>query len=447
MTTDPGDLVFDPTCGSGTTATVAEQWGRRWITIDTSRVALALARARIMSAKYPSYLLRDTPEGEAKEREVTGRVPPKDGMPQAHAGRIRDGFVYERVPHITLGSIANNPKIEAIWERAQETLEPLRHALNEHIDRTGERASSSDAGEDGPWEEWEIPRQPGDPWPEDATKEHAKAADASKSKTARKTALGKLNKALRRAYELDALPKHPIDLWEDEEAVRLHAAWWEARIERQREIDASIARRADVELLYDRPYEDTSKVRVAGPFTVESLSPHRMVSPDDFDEMTDDPGGILEALHEADPEAHPAPKARNKAPRSVPERDFAQMVLDNLAQAGVQQATKDERIRFDAIEPWAGEMRGRDRHLHGRRGRWGGGAPRNKAIMIGPEFGTIARPDHRARRRTRPLRRQVRHAHRLRLRLRRPHDRAYQARPPAHPEGAHEPRPAHEPPT
>ena len=71
MTTDPGDLVLDPTCGSGTTAYVAEQWGRRWITIDTSRVALALARARIMGARYPYYLLADSPEGQRKEGEVS----------------------------------------------------------------------------------------------------------------------------------------------------------------------------------------------------------------------------------------------------------------------------------------------------------------------------------------------------------------------------------------
>ena len=75
MTTDPGDLVLDPTCGSGTTAYVAEQWGRRWITIDTSRVALALARARIMGARYPYYLLADSPEGQAKLAEVERREP------------------------------------------------------------------------------------------------------------------------------------------------------------------------------------------------------------------------------------------------------------------------------------------------------------------------------------------------------------------------------------
>jgi adenine-specific DNA-methyltransferase len=126
MTTDPGDLVLDPTCGSGTTGYVAEQWGRRWITIDTSRVALALARARIMGARYPYYLLADSPEGQRKEAEVTG-TPPKDTP--AHDD-IRQGFVYERVPHITLKSIANNAEIDVIWERSQEILESLRSRLN-----------------------------------------------------------------------------------------------------------------------------------------------------------------------------------------------------------------------------------------------------------------------------------------------------------------------------
>ena len=115
MATDPGDLVLDPTCGSGTTAFVAEQWGRRWITIDTSRVALALARARIMGARYPYYLLADSPEGLRKEAEVSRtRV-----RRQADARQRPPGFVYERVPHITLKSIANNAEIDVIYDEHQ----------------------------------------------------------------------------------------------------------------------------------------------------------------------------------------------------------------------------------------------------------------------------------------------------------------------------------------
>jgi adenine-specific DNA-methyltransferase len=148
MTTDPGDLVLDPTCGSGTTAYVAEQWGRRWITIDTSRVTLALARARIMGARYPFYLLADSRDGQLKEAEVTRTAPSS----QPVHGNIRHGFVYERLPHITLKSIANNAEIDVIWDKWQETLEPLREQLDAALKKQ--------------WQEWEIPREADEAWPE-----------------------------------------------------------------------------------------------------------------------------------------------------------------------------------------------------------------------------------------------------------------------------------------
>jgi adenine-specific DNA-methyltransferase len=128
MTTDPGDLVLDPTCGSGTTAYVAEQWGRRWITIDTSRVALALARSRIMGARYPYYLLADSEEGYHKEMELGGS--PANAGDKKFYNRLRHGFVYERVPHITLKSIANNAEIEVIWEKYQPKVEAALVDLN-----------------------------------------------------------------------------------------------------------------------------------------------------------------------------------------------------------------------------------------------------------------------------------------------------------------------------
>jgi adenine-specific DNA-methyltransferase len=140
LATDPGDLVLDPTCGSGTTAYVAEQWGRRWITLDTSRVALALARARIMGARYPYYLLADSRDGQIKEAEVTRTAPSS----QPTRGNLRHGFVYERVPHITLKSIANNAEIDVIWDKWQAKLEPMREQLNQALGMH--------------WQEWEIPR-------------------------------------------------------------------------------------------------------------------------------------------------------------------------------------------------------------------------------------------------------------------------------------------------
>jgi len=124
MTTDPGDLVVDPTCGSGTTAFVAEQWGRRWITIDTSRVALALARQRLMGAKFPFYLLADSEAGRRKESEASQKLLP----PATTSKDIRQGFVYERVQHITLRSIANNPDIREGMSREEVDACIHRHA-------------------------------------------------------------------------------------------------------------------------------------------------------------------------------------------------------------------------------------------------------------------------------------------------------------------------------
>lgn len=126
MTSDPGDIVLDPTCGSGTTGLVAENWGRRWITIDTSRVALALARARIMGYRFPYYLLADSAEGKKKEAELANTT----FTSQSFNNNIRHGFVFERVPHITLKSIANNAEIDTIWEKHQSCMEPLREQLN-----------------------------------------------------------------------------------------------------------------------------------------------------------------------------------------------------------------------------------------------------------------------------------------------------------------------------
>ena len=300
MTTDPGDLVLDPTCGSGTTATVAEQWGRRWVTIDTSRVALALARARVMGARYPFYLLADSREGQLKEAEVTHTAPSS----QSVHGNIRHGFVYDRVPHITLKSIANNAEIDVIWDQWQIKLEPFRESLNAILEKS--------------LHEWEIPREADAQWPEAAKK--------------------------------------------------LHANWWQARIARQQEIDKSIAAKAEFEYLYDKPYDNKKSVRVAGPFTVESLSPHRMLGVDENDELIDN--------------------LKQGRPEYGAKQSFPQMILDNLKTAGVQQAHKEDRITFTALTPWAGEG------LVCAEGRYMEGDVEKRAgVFIGPEFGTVQRSD------------------------------------------------------
>ena len=382
MATDPGDLVLDPTCGSGTTAYVAEQWGRRWITLDTSRVSLALARARIMGARYPYYLLADSPEGQQKEAEVT-RTAKSSALPR---GRINLGFVYQRVPHITLKSIANNPEIDEIWERFQPELEALRSQLNDTLRADFEISSG--------FEEWQIPREPGFPWPEDQAKLHAKlvamkaAADSDEKITEKKllTALRKLNEArfgkeLARYFSLDSVPEKAFDLWADtnfdanQQAIELHKQWWTLRIQRQQEMDASIAARADQEYLYDKPYEDKKRVRVAGPFTVESLSPHRALGVDENDELIDPLMDQSEAYADT--------------------QTFVNIMLETLKVAGVQQAHKEDKIQFSSLEIWPGAYI----NAVGRvavEEKAEGSEPyqeQRAAIFVGPEFGTVSRAD------------------------------------------------------
>ncbi|PKP68490.1 MAG: site-specific DNA-methyltransferase [Alphaproteobacteria bacterium HGW-Alphaproteobacteria-4] len=341
MTTDPGDLVLDPTCGSGTTAYVAEQWGRRWITIDTSRVAIALARSRLMGARYPYYLLADSKDGQVKEADVTRSVPKSTPT----FGNIRHGFVYDRVPHITLKSIANNAEIDVIWDRMQPAVdvavEALNTALSSHATpfkvETGGRAGvaidfratgevklpSGEPAPAGGLMEWEIPREAPSGWP-------ATAQSALKT-------------------------------------------FWTARITRQREIDASIAAKAEFEFLYDKPFADSGKTRVAGPFTVESLSPHRTLAVDWDDELID----TFDA----------AEGRRKKAERGDSFTDFAHMILENLKAAGVQQAHKEDRITFTSLKGWPGNWIAAEGTF------MEGDTQRRAGVFIGPEFGTVSRPD------------------------------------------------------
>ena len=252
MATDPGDLVLDPTCGSGTTAYVAEQWGRRWITVDTSRVALALARQRLMSGQFPFFMLADSPDGREKEAELVGATLP----PAETSNDIRHGFVYERVQHITLKAIANNPDITEGMSRE--------------------------------------------------------------------------------------------------------------------DIDAAIRRHAEYELLYDRPYEDSRKVRVSGPFTVESLSPHRSLAfagsaVNDTGARNDD---VIEDASRGD-------------------ASFEQMILANLHAAGIQNGRRGERLQLDTIEPYAGAY---IQAIGERDGADADGGPKRVGITIGPQYGTVGPP-------------------------------------------------------
>ena len=254
-----------------------------------------------MGSRFPFYLLADSREGQLKEAELSQRRSISEAPTH---NNVRHGFVCERVPHIMLGQIANNTEIDVIWERFQETLEPLREKLNSLVNRT--------------WQEWEIPSEAHSGW--------------------------------------------------SKEAQDVHAKWWEQRAGRQRAIDASIAAKAEFEYLYDKPYEDNSKVRVTGPFTVESLSPHRVLAVDENDEF-------IEEAQDADSDARDA-------------TNFVQVILDNLRTSGVQQADKGDKIVFSSLIAWPGErVCAEARYLDGD------GTEKRAAIFVGPEFGTVSRPD------------------------------------------------------
>jgi len=251
-----------------------------------------------MGAKYPFYLLADSRDGQIKEAEVSRSMPTN----LATYGNLRLGFVYERVPHVTLKSIANNSEIDVIWENWQKTLEPLREGLNQALKKS--------------WQEWGIPREAESSW----------SADAKK----------------------------------------LHADWWKARLGRQQEIDASIAAKAEFEYLYDKPYEDKKKVRVAGPFTVESLTPHRMLTVNEEGDAVDQTESRL---------------------GFTAKKNFAELILENLRTAGVQQAHKEDKINFNSLAPWAGTYICAEGYYQE------GDKAKRVAIFIGPEFGTVQRAD------------------------------------------------------
>ena len=301
MTTDPGDLVLDPTCGGGTTAFVAEQWGRRWITTDTSRVALTLARTRLMTARFPYYLLLDSTQGRQKESQIVGKA---QSLSSGQCMEdVRQGFVSNRVPHITLSTIAHDEEIDAIHASWQEKLEPLREKLNKLLKEK--------------WQEWEIPREAHKSWPK--------------------------------------------------AALDLHADWWEKWHQRQQEMDASIARRAETATLYDQPYEDPKRIRVTGPFTVESLSPHRTISVADKKHLA--------KVGDAD--------AGIKIKTVGPDQ-FGHMILENLRATPLMGLRKSDRVKFDTVEPYPGMwIQGEGQFTDSD------GKARRAAICIGPEHGTI----------------------------------------------------------
>ncbi len=308
MASDPGDLVLDPTCGSGTTAFVSENWGRRWITIDSSRVALTLARKRLMSAKYPAYFLKDSDEGRKLEFNEFGT----SGSNSVPTREIRQGFVYKRFPHTTLKSITDNTEIDEIYLTYEDKITDL---LNQIKSVSGNSFNS-----------WDVPRD----------------------------------------TESVSNPK----------LKNLFERYWKIVLARQSDIDKSILINSDFHYLFDQPFEDNSKTRVTGPFTVESLSPHKVMIVDDNGEFitkTNNTNG----LHVAKEKSY--------------EIDFGNMILQHLRTAGVQQAHKEDRIKFTSINPFPGQLiSGDGRYLESKKEN----SPQKRAaIFIGPEYGTLGRAD------------------------------------------------------
>ena len=257
--------------------------------------------------------------------EKEGEIGGKPPVEGPFTNNIRHGLIYERAPHVMLQSIARNAEIDVIWEHWQRKLEPVRDKLNKALKEN--------------WAEWQVPRDAEEKWP-DATKQ-------------------------------------------------LHAQWWEARRARQKEIDGSIARNADIEYLYDRPYKARGVVRVTGPFTVESLSPHRVLP------IGEDP--YLEELLAAGEDAstlipNAAKEAVDGRNRSGHDEisgavitDFAQLVYENLKAAGVQNTKKGETLKFEWLKPFASrsgmiQFEGRYQEK---------GESKRAAVCIGPEYDTV----------------------------------------------------------
>ncbi len=207
MTTEPGDLVFDPTCGSGTTAFVGEKWGRRWITCDTSRIAITLAKQRLMTASFDYYELKYPNEG------------------------LKGGFFYQTVPRVTLKSIANNPDIDQVYDRLHPKIEEALTQLNKDliaqppasfkVTEGGRKGETLDFSTKAEFLEWEVPFEAPDDW----NVAQVKALDA----------------------------------------------FHQVRITMQKQMDEAIAAHADQEILYDKPIINKNRLRISGPFTVEAV--------------------------------------------------------------------------------------------------------------------------------------------------------------------------------
>jgi len=371
MTTDPGDLVLDPTCGSGTTAFVAEKWGRRWITIDSSRVALALAKHRLMTASFDHFKLRP--------------LSPEDVQRNPRGAWLRNGgpepktFDCKTVPHITLKSIARNTSLDPIFGRHEPLLAEKLAALNQALTKVTpelkdklsaklvrkHREEGASAVSDADIRRWLLPGT------HPAHLREAKAAKPLKALTAKQA------QAYRAAIPVGEWQpwQVPFDTDADwpkplADALTAYRAAWRAKMD---EVNACIAANAEVEELVDQPLPAPGVVRVAGPFTMEGVIAHEQGLDDDSPigggpgelETFEGEGSSAGALGVSNAEAH------------------LEKIMRLLKASGVDFVGNVNK-RFGRLEPMASSAL-----LHAE-GAWTDDAERRVAVSVGPEVGNIS---------------------------------------------------------
>jgi adenine-specific DNA-methyltransferase len=375
MTTDPGDLVLDPTCGSGTTAFVAEKWGRRWITCDTSRVALALAKQRLMTATFEHHQLRP--------------LNAEDLLRNPRGAWLRNGgaeprtFACRTVPHITLKSIARNTALDPIFAKHEPLLAAALATLNAALAgvKSGlteqlaaklvrkHREEGASAVTDADQRRWLLPgMQPG------LIKE-ARPAKPLKALTAKQVAAYRAAipagpwQAWQAPFDVDA--DWPADL---QAALKAYRQAWRAKMD---EVNACIEANAELEELVDQPLPDPGVVRVAGPFTMEGVIA-RETGPDDDSPIS----GAPDELDTFESEDAALAGAEMAALASRNAEAHLDKIVRLLEAAGVDFAG-NKNLRFERLEPVSGSS------LIHAEGAWVGTADGRVAVSIGPEVGHI----------------------------------------------------------
>ena len=374
MTTDPGDLVLDPTCGSGTTAVVAERWGRRWITIDTSRVALALAKHRLITATFDYYQLRDlTAEDAARNPDGTWIAEIDEA--DRPTGK-RQTFNCRIVPHVTLRSIARNTSLDPIFAKHEAILQDALAALNRAataVDAASKRnlaakliAKHRERGggtvTDADMRRWLLPRTDSGWIRPVPARKPLKALTRKQAEAYR----ARIPPEDWREWQVpfDADPDWPQPL---QAALTAYRTAWRAKMD---DVNACIAANAETEELVDRPEVSGGTVRVAGPFTMEGVIAREEGldspiggAPGELESFGADDGGDVEV---SDAEAH------------------LDKIVRLLKASGID-FSDNKHVKLARLEPVAGAA-----FIHAE-GEWknGEGAERHVAVSIGPEVGNV----------------------------------------------------------